>query len=347
MLCMLAVFLCMLLGGCGGGLPAESEETQAANEEEESVRIGMSFDSYVIERWIRDRDAFVSTAKTMGASVNVQNANGDVQEQISQIEYLMDKGIDVLVVIAADCNALSDVIHKAQDMGIKIISYDRLVQKAGCDLYVSFDNRAVGTLMAQGMKAAIPNGGDIYMIQGPEEDHNVLLVREGFEKELKGSNLNVVYEAQCEGWLAEKAADYVREALKKYPDVKGIMCGNDDIATQVIRVLAENRKAGEVTVVGQDGDLAACQRIVEGSQTMTVFKSVEKLAETAAEYAVQMAREEKLEKINTTIHDGIGEIPSCLLTPISVTSENMDEVIIDGGFHSSEDVYLNVPEKSQ
>ena len=118
----------------------------------------------------------------MGASVNVQNANGDVQEQISQIEYLMDKGIDVLVVIAADCNALSDVIHKAQDMGIKIISYDRLVQKAGCDLYVSFDNRAVGTLMAQGMKAAIPNGGDIYMIQGPEEDHNVLLVREGFEK---------------------------------------------------------------------------------------------------------------------------------------------------------------------
>ena len=78
-----------------------------------------------------------------------------------------------------------------------------------------------------------------------------------------------VYEANCDGWTAELAAGYVEEALEKYPHVKGIMCGNDDIASQVVQVLAENQLAGNVVVVGQDGDLAACQRIVEGTQYMT------------------------------------------------------------------------------
>ena len=102
--------------------------------------------------------------------------------------------------------------------------------------------------------------------------NNVAMVKEGFEDTLQGSNLQVVYEANCEGWTAELAVDYVEEALEEYPDVKGIMCGNDDIASQVIQVLAENQLAGQVIVVGQDGDLAACQRIVEGTQYMTAFK---------------------------------------------------------------------------
>ena len=83
----------------------------------------------------------------------------------------------------------------------------------------------------------------------------------------------MVYEANCDGWTAELAVGYMEEALEKYPHVKGIMCGNDDIASQVVQVLAENQLAGNVMVVGQDGDLAACQRIVEGTQYMTAFKS--------------------------------------------------------------------------
>lgn len=210
-------------------MAADVEEEETADE----IKIGMSFDSFVIERWIRDRDVFVSTAKKLGASVNVQNANGDVEEQISQIEYLIGKGIDVLVVVPADCVALSEVMQRAKQAGIKTISYDRLVQNADSDLYMSFDNTAVGTLMAQALKNSIPDGGDIFMIQGPDEDNNVKLVRSGFNEEIEDSNLNVVYKASCDGWMAEEAVDYVREALREYPDVKGIMCGNDDIATRL------------------------------------------------------------------------------------------------------------------
>ena len=121
------------------------------------------------------------------------------------------------------------------------------------------------------------------------------------------------------------------------------MCGNDDIASQVIQILAENQIAGQVIVVGQDGDLAACQRIVEGTQYMTAFKSIEDLARQAAEYAVKMAEEGKISSdVTDTMNDGSYDIPAKVLEPVAVTRDNIDEVIIDGGFHRRDEVYLNI-----
>ena len=306
--------------------------------EEEKIQIGMSFDSFVIERWIRDRDVFVATARELGADVNVQDAGADAEEQISQIEYFISKQVDVIVVIARDCGVLSDVVQKAQNAGIPVISYDRMINNANTDFYISFDNRKVGEIMAQALIDAIPQGGDIFMIQGSSSDNNVKMLKEGFDDTLEDTNLNVVYEANCDGWTAELAVGYVEEALEKYPHVKGIMCGNDDIASQVVQVLAENQLAGNVVVIGQDGDLAACQRIVEGTQYMTAFKSIEDLAREAAKYAVEIGSgREASEKVN----DGTYDIPSKVLDPIAVTRENIDEVIIDGGFHRRDEVYLN------
>lgn len=339
------LILPLLLAGCESvSVPRQESEGAAPGKQEDKISIGISFDSFVIERWIRDRDVFASTARSLGADVNVQNAGGDVDEQISQIQYLINKKVDVLLVIAADCERLSDVMKEAQALGIRTISYDRLVQNGGTDLYLSFDNKAVGTMMAEALKEAIPDGGDIFMIQGPPEDNNVGLVREGFDEAIEGSNLNVVYEANCAGWLSELGEDYAREALAAHPNVKGIMCGNDDIASAVIRVLAEERLAGDVAVVGQDGDLAACQRIVEGTQTMTAFKPVEELARAAAEYAVAMARGTAPEELRLTgtMSDGKQEVNCLLLSPVSVQKNNMKKVIVDGGYHSLEDVYLNV-----
>lgn len=344
----LLLCLFLFLFGCGNKQEKTEEVTaETGKENQDIVKIGLSVDSFVIERWIQDRDVFVSTAKKLGAEVNVQNANGSIKEQISQIEYLIDNGIDVLVVLPADCEKLSDTVKKASEKGVKVISYDRLILNAQTDLYVSFDNEKVGTLMGQALKKNIPEGGDIFMIQGPEEDNNVQLVRNGFEKEIKDSNLNVVYSANCQGWLAEQAAEYLEEALKNYPDVKGIMCGNDNIASQVVRVLSEQRLAGKVQVVGQDGDLAACQRIVEGTQTMTAVKSVEILAKATARYAINMAMGEKIDRIFEKINDGTADVPFFKVQPIAVTKENMDEIIVDAGFHSEEDVYLNVPKSEK
>ena len=344
----LVVFLCMsalMLTGCTTEKTEQTTAQETDTQEktgEKKIQIGLTVDSFVIERWIRDRDVFVATARELGAEVNVQDAGADAKEQISQIDYFIKKHMDVIVIIARDCGALSDAVERAHSAGIRVISYDRMVQDADTDMYISFDNRKVGEIMAQSMLEAIPDGGKIFMIQGSATDNNVALVKEGFEDTLKGGNLQVVYEANCEGWTAELAVDYVEEALEKYPDVKGIMCGNDDIASQVIQVLAENQLAGKVIVVGQDGDLAACQRIVEGTQYMTAFKSIEDLARQAAEYAVKMAQEGKVPSdVTDTMNDGSYKIPAKILAPVAVTRDNIDEVIIDGGFHRRDEVYLN------
>ena len=337
----------VFLAGCGSVQEkdsAETEETASAGKEEHKIQIGLTVDSFVIERWIRDRDVFVATARELGADVNVQDAGADAEEQISQIEYFISKQVDVIVVIARDCGVLSDVVQKAQNAGIPVISYDRMINNANTDFYISFDNRKVGEIMAQALIDAIPQGGDIFMIQGSSSDNNVKMLKEGFDDTLEDTNLNVVYEANCDGWTAELAVGYVEEALEKYPHVKGIMCGNDDIASQVVQVLAENQLAGNVVVIGQDGDLAACQRIVEGTQYMTAFKSIENLAREAAKYAVEIGsgREaSELEGVTEKVNDGTYDIPSKVLDPIAVTRENIDEVIIDGGFHRRDEVYLN------
>ena len=349
--CMQLLCVCMFaVSGCSADKKEEASKQESFSEaEEKKIRIGISFDSFVIERWLRDRDVFVATAQNLGAEVNVQNANGDVAEQVSQIEYLIDKKMDVITIVAIDAGALSDVVRKAQNAGIRVICYDRLIRNAGADLYISFDNRMVGTLMGQALAASLPDGGEIFQIQGSSSDYNVDQVREGFEEALKGSGITIAYTTFCDNWLAELAFDAVSEGLKKNGGkVDGIMCGNDDLAGQAIRALTENKMAGKIPVVAQDAELSACQRIVEGTQTMTVYKSVDKEASAAAKLAVALAKGEDITDassqipVTETIDDGSARIPYYALEPIAVTKENMDEVIIDGGFHLREDVYLNI-----
>ncbi|MBU5479534.1 substrate-binding domain-containing protein [Eubacterium sp. MSJ-13] len=350
-----ALLIVSIMSGC-----SYNTTTKKVNDKKKDISIGLCFDSFVIERWLRDRDAFVTTAKELGAKVNVQNANGDVNEQISQIKYLISKKVDVIVVIAVDCEKVSDIVKKAKDEGINVISYDRLIKNAGTDLYISFDNGMIGKDMATAMKQALPKGGKIFAINGPKTDSNVAQIENAFNKDIKKAGIDVVYSQYCTGWSAKIAGEYAEEALKKYPDVDGIMCSNDDMASEVSRVLSENRLAGKVALIGQDADLLACQRIVENTQNMTEFKRVEDLAKAAAYFAVKMARgqkyidlskseneQKKLKKDNKyiaskTISDGENEVPYYSLKPVMVTKNNIDKIIIDSGFHTKEEVYLNM-----
>lgn len=350
-----SLLIVSLMTGC-----SYSRTTKKAADKKEGISIGLCFDSFVIERWIRDRDTFVTTAKELGAKVNVQNANGDVSEQISQIDYLISQNVDVIVIIAVDCGALTEIVKKAKDNGIKIISYDRLIKNADTDLYISFDNVQVGKDMANAMKRALPHGGKIFAINGSKADNNVLQVQNAFAQDIKKAGIDIVYSNYCTGWSARKAGEYAEEALEKYPDVDGIMCGNDDLASEVARVLSENRLSGKVALIGQDADLLACQRIVENTQSMTEFKKVEDLAKAAAYFAVKMAKgqnytdtsksENKQKSLETDekyiatklIGDGKSEVPYYSLKPVMVTKNNIDKVIIDSGFHTKEEVYLNM-----
>lgn len=339
------LLLALFLVGCGQGEEQAESENGAV---EEKVQIGLSFDSFVIERWLRDRDMFVSTAQSLGAEVNVQAANGVVEEQISQIEYFIQKKMDVIVIIAIDGDSLKEVVKRAQDAGIRIVCYDRMIANANANLYISFDNKMVGTLMGEALKASCPDGGNIFAIYGSPTDLNVNAIEEGFTTAIEDSSLNIVYSGYCDNWLAELAFDHVNEGLTVTDDIVGVMCGNDDLAGQAVKALSENRLAGQVAVVAQDADLAACQRIVEGTQEMTVYKPVERMASAAAALAVALGRGEDITdssgdyQVTQVIDDGTYEIPYYSLEPIAVTAENMDREIIDDGFHARADVYLNI-----
>lgn len=339
--CLLLTMI-LLLTAAGCGKTESSKEGDAG--EEEKIQIGMSFDSFVIERWQRDRDVFVSVAKELGAEVNVQNANGVAEEQKRQIDYFIEKGMDVIVIIAIDPVSLRDSVEKAKNAGIKIVAYDRLITDADVDLYISFDNEMVGEMMARALLAEGIAGGNVIMIGGSPTDNNVPLVEGAFKKIMAEHHVTILDSIHAENWRAETASAYIYENRPKIAQTDAIMCGNDDLATQAVRALSETRQAGNMLVVGQDADLAACQRIVEGTQVMTVYKPVERLATRAAEEAVGLAKGEALTGDDVTVISSGGyQVPYIGLEPISVGRDNIDEVIIGSGFHLKEDVYLNVP----
>lgn len=328
------------VGGCG----KVENGREGDDGEEEKIQIGMSFDSFVIERWQRDRDVFVSVAKELGAEVNVQNANGLAEEQKKQIDYFIQKGMDVIVIIAIDPESLRDSVEKAKDAGIKVVSYDRLINDADVDLYITFDNEMVGTMMAEALVKEGIDGGNVVMIGGSPTDNNVPLVESAFKRVMAKHRVTILDSIHADNWRAEEAAAYIYANTQKIAQADAIMCGNDDLATQAVHALAETRQAGNMLVVGQDADLAACQRIVEGTQVMTVYKPVERLATRAAEAAVALAKGEALAGDDVTvINSGEYKVPYIGLEPVSVNRDNIDEVIIGSGFHLKEDVYLNVP----
>lgn len=345
----IAVLLCLvlvalLLSSCKG---RNDKKARYDTKEEKQLCIGLTFDTFVLERWIRDRDVFVSTADKYGVKVDVQNANSDVEKQISQIEKFIEEKMDVIVVVSVDCFALTDIVTEARNKGIDVISYDRLIQGTATDLYVTVDNSLVGIEMANTIMEKLPNGGNVVMICGPEMDTNSSDVVDAFEDTVKNSNLSIVSRTYVKSWTPEYGFQAVNEAFKDIEKIDAVLCGNDGLAGYAIKALSEQQLAGQVVVVGQDADLDACQRVVEGTQTMTVYKPIEQLAKIAAESAVKFAKGQSVVGVDIKKDDvkktenGI-EVPYWGLEPTAVTKENMDPIIIEPGFHLQDEVYLNV-----
>lgn len=306
------------------------------------IQIGFSLDSLVVERWLRDRDVFVSTANELGADVIFQNAANDPGAQVSQVKYLIDRAVDVLVIIPQDADLLVEQVQRAKSKGIKVISYDRLIRNAGVDLYVSVNSVEVGRLMAAAIIRRAP-AGNYVIINGPKTDNNVSLVREGLQSVFVDyPGVYPLRDYYAKNWSYDLAFDEVSRLLEEGQRIDGIVCGNDGLAGGAIRALAERGLAGKIPVVGQDADIAACQYVVEGLQLATVYKPITQLARKAAAFAVAMARGDYAPPA-TTIRDGTADVPVCWLSPTLVTAANMDEVVIKSGFHTADEIYRNLP----
>ena len=316
-------------------------------EEPNKVKIGLCMDSLIIERWQIDRDVFMARAKELGADVVVQNAGGDSNEQINQIKYLIEEEkVDVLVIVPNDSDALVPVVNIAKKKGIKVISYDRIIRKGNVDLYITFDNERVGELMGEAIEKKVPKGNYI-IINGNKQDYNAIEFNKGYMTALnsgiKSGDIKIVNEVWSKNWNEEEAIKCVEDTIASGIKIDGIVAANDTLAQAVIEVLSEHRLAGKVSVVGGDADLAACQRVVEGLQLMTVYKPIVRMAQDAADAAVKMGKGEASHG-NVQINDGLFNVPALREYSTEVTKANMVEIVVKNNFHRIEDIYRNIPE---
>jgi D-xylose transport system substrate-binding protein len=303
-------------------------------------------DSLQQERWQRDRDFFVQRAKELGADVLVQSADGNDAVQVRQAENLLTQGVDVLVVVPHNGEIAASIVESAKRQKIPVLAYDRIIRNSDLDFYISFDNVRVGELQAQYLLDRAPKGNYI-LIGGSPTDNNAQLLRQGQMKVLKPATdsgaVRIAADQWARDWLPSEALRHTENALTQAQNkVAAVVASNDSTAGGAIQALEEQRLAGRVLVSGQDADLAACQRIVAGTQSMTVYKPIRPLASRAAEIAVALAKRSAVES-NAKVSNGSKDIPSLLLTPIAVDKSNMVQTVIKDGFVKMEDVYRNVP----
>jgi len=357
----------LTLVGCGGKDTAKEQdtpstqdktsETQTGGEKDSSsapdssskkeITIGLSMATLQEERWQKDRDLFVARAEELGAKVLVQSANGDENLQNSQAENLITQGVDVLVVIAQNGETAAAIVDAAHKENVKVIAYDRLITNCDLDYYISFDNVKVGEIQAEAIVKKYPKGNYV-LIGGSPTDNNARLVRQGqmniLQPYIDRGDIKIVARQWADGWKPEVALKHVENALTaNNNDVAAVVTSNDGCAGAAIQALAEQKLAGKVGVSGQDADLAACQRVVEGTQTVTVYKPIKSIATKAAEMAVALAKGESITDANQKTNNGKINVHSVLLTPVAVDASNMYDVIIKDGWHKLEDVYKNVP----
>lgn len=300
-----------------------------------------------LERWQHDRDLFIERAEELGAEVIVQSADGDADKQLSQIENMLSQNVDVLVIIAANSDALAPVVEQAKEQGVIVVAHDRLINNADVDAYVSFDNEGVGEMQAQYLVERVPKG-KYFLLGGEPSDHTAHMFRQGqmniLQPLIDAGDIEIVGDQWADGYSAEQALSIIENALTaNNNDIDAIVAPNDSTAGGAVQALEAQNLAGKVLVTGQDADLAAVQRIAEGTQSMTVYKPIREIATTSAEVAISLAKGEEVET-DITIDNGFKEVPFVQLTPISVDKDNLLEVIVGDGFHSYEDVYKNIPE---
>jgi D-xylose transport system substrate-binding protein len=326
--------------------PAPGGGASAAPAAGGQIVIGLSLDTLKEERWQRDRDLFVKHAEALGAKVLVQAANSDDALQNSQAENLLTQGVDVLVVVPHNAKTAATIVDAAHKQNVPVIAYDRLIRDADVDYYVTFDPTRVGELQAEYAVQYKPKGNYV-LIGGAPTDNNAVLVREGQMKVLKPlidkGDIKVVADQWAKDWQPVEALKIMENALTRNSNkVDAVVVSNDGTAGGVVQALGDQKLTGKVLVTGQDADLAACQRIVGGTQTMTVYKPIDALASKAAGLAVKVAKKEAVTDPTKPVNNGKKDVPSLLLDTIKVDKDNIDATVIKDGYHTREDVYKEV-----
>jgi D-xylose transport system substrate-binding protein len=344
MILSLAISICIGLVLARGG-----NSTGATSSAGKDLTIGLSMDSLKEARWQIDRDVIVARCKEQGIRVQVQAANSDDAQQIRDVESLLTSGVRVLILIPHDAVAMAKAVEMAHKVGVPVISYDRVVRDCEPDLAVLFDNVRVGELQARFLVDHLPTPGKgkIVRIYGAKTDNNSRQFKDGqdhiLEPYIRSGDIQVVHEDWAEDWKPENAKKIMNAAITRLGHgFDAVLASNDGTAGGAIQALTEEGLAGKVLVTGQDAELAACQRIVDGTQTMSVYKPLSELATDAADAAVRMAQGRPV-IARDLVNNGKIDVPTILVNVVALTRDNMLQTVVHDGFHSYDDVYRGVP----
>jgi D-xylose transport system substrate-binding protein len=294
-----------------------------------------------------DRPWFIKMAKAAdpNAKLIVTNANSSPDTEFNQAQSAISNGADVLVVDPVDGKAGAAIVNFAARNHVKVISYDRLIQNSKPDYYVSFDNTQVGKLQGQYIADHTRKGGSIMMINGAPTDPNAFDFRKGalsvLQPMFKSGKFKLAYSVMTPDWSPQNAFEESQQALTRlHNKVDGVVAANDGMASGAIRALQAVGMAGKVPVTGQDATNGGLTYILEGLQSMTVFKFVPQEAAAAAELAIAVASKTNPPSglLNSKSYNGMMKVPSVLLTPVVVTKKNLANTVISSGYTKWSDI---------
>ncbi len=343
------IILALLTGACVSG-PQQTNNSGAQKKKgpNDPVVIGFSMDTLKEERWQRDKDLVEKRAKELGMQVNVQVANGSDSEQIKQAENMLTQGVDVLIVAPHNGEIAASIVEAAHRQGVPVIAYDRLIKNSDVDLYISHQVVKMGEMQAQYLLDRVnKKPANFVIVGGSPTDNNAQLLHQGQMNVLKPAvdrgDVKIVTDQYAKEWQASAALNIVENALTQANNqVDAVVASNDGTARGAVQALEGQNLAGKVLVSGQDADLASLKLIVEGKQTMTIYKTIQPLANGAVDAAIKLARGEKVETTET-IDNGFKKVPAILLAPVAVDRNNLLDTVVKDGYQKLENICAGLP----
>ncbi len=267
------------------------------------------------------------------------NADQDAAKQQSQAEAAITNGAEVMVLDPVDGKAAASIVTRAKQSDIGVIAYDRPIENADVDYFISFDNQQVGRLQATALVDKLRADGargDLVLINGAPTDPNAGEFKKGAHSVLDGSGYRIGREYDTPDWSPDRAQTEMDQAITALgrDGFVGVYAAHDGTAGGAIAAMrSAGIDSGTRPTTGQDAELAAIQRIVAGQQYMTVYKAIKPEAEQAAQLAVDLLNgDTDSSLVNRQVNNGQKDVPSVILTPVEVTRDNIEDTIVRDGF---------------
>src|SRR3954454_17202619 len=346
-----AVALSVEVAACGSddnssSTSSSSGTTKSASSGASAKKIALLLPESKTARYeSQDRPNFVNKMKQLCSSCSIiySNADQDAAKQQQQAEAALTQGANVLVLDPVDAASAAAIVTRVKQSKVPVLSYDRLIQNADVDSYISFDNEQVGKLQATSLVDKLKKDGKtgkIVMINGAPTDSNAALFKKGAHSVIDGSGLKVGKEYDTPDWSPDKAQSEMEQAITALGKngFVGVYAANDGTAGGAVAAMKSNGvDPTKIPLTGQDAELAGVQRIVAGDQYMTVYKAIKPEAEQAAQMAYDLAQGKKA-ATSAAVNNGKADIPSVLLKPVAVTKDNIQDTIIKDGFWKASEI---------